>query len=248
MRLSIALTLLTTRLAFASTAPDLWEVGALDPGAAPAKLMALDQAAPALPAAVRPALAFQKMWIQIRAGLSEEIWRPELERMAKLAGEDPCTVGLRELARAWISRLFMRQIDTALLKYYRRQVRFPDSLNDVLGDIPKAAQLDAWGAPWVYKPVAPSQLKLAKQRYDLGTARYPLLSSFKDALKSSPTVPAWKIAIRMVGSSRVLELQSANGKTAALQEGGRLGEIGLLFIGDGWALFADTEHLFTAAF
>ncbi|MDB6153648.1 MAG: hypothetical protein JWL90_2101 [Chthoniobacteraceae bacterium] len=115
----------------------------------------------------------------MRAGLEEGLWLPELERIAKTNGDDSCTAGLRELARAWLSRLAMRQVDAALLKFYRRQVRFPDSLGEATGEILKSLQLDAWGEPWLYKPAAPNHLKLVKQRYQLGTVRYPLLSRLR---------------------------------------------------------------------
>jgi hypothetical protein len=54
--------------------------------------------------------------------------------------------------------------------------------------------------------------------------------------------------LREVSGTKVLEIHTTDGKVAVVQPGGRIGEISLAYIGDGWALFADTEGLFTETF
>jgi hypothetical protein len=54
--------------------------------------------------------------------------------------------------------------------------------------------------------------------------------------------------MREVAGAKAVELRTADGQTAILQPGGRCGEFGVVYIGDGWVLLADTEHLFTVPF
>ena len=116
-------------------------------------------------------------------------------------------------------------------------------------DIPAEAQDDPWGQPWVYKPAVPHGLgKLSKQRYQLGPTRLPNLSPLADAIDPTPKPPAFKLTMREVGGAKAVELRTADGQTAILQAGGRSGEFGVLYIGDGWVLLADTERLFTVPF
>jgi hypothetical protein len=143
----------------------------------------------------------------------------------------------------------MLQIDVALRKYYRKAVTFPDTLAAVKQDIPAEAQDDPWGQPWVYKPAVPHGLgKLSKQRYQLGPTRLPNLSPLADAIDPAPKPPTFKLTMREVGGAKAVELRTADGQTAILQAGGRSGEFGVVYIGDGWVLLADTERLFTVPF
>jgi hypothetical protein len=143
----------------------------------------------------------------------------------------------------------MRDIDKALRKYYRNNVQFPDHLDAVKADIPEVLRVDPWGEPWIYKPTSPQGFaKLQGQRYELGPTRFPHLSNLEEAAKAEPALPGWKIAARDVSGGKALEIRTAEGKVAVVQPGARVGEITLAYIGDGWALFADTEGLFTATF
>ena len=235
--------------AVAGTPPDIWtspKIPAEDPGALFAKL---DQAAAGLPAQLKPAVQFQKTLLQIRAGNNESAWRADLERAARNTAEDGVSVALREFAKYWLARLSVQQIDKALRKYYAEAVRFPDTLAEVKKNIPEATAADPWGQPWVYRPRPPAGLaKLTKQRYQLGPTRWPELSTFAEAVKSAPSARTWKIMLRDMGGNKVLEIRFSDGKSAALQPGGHAADVTLAYIGDGWALFTDTERLFTATF
>jgi hypothetical protein len=128
-------------------------------------------------------------------------------------------------------------------------VQFPDQLDAVKTDIPEALRVDPWGEPWVYRLTAPQGFtKLQGQRYEIGPTRFPHLTDLETAAKNEPVSRGWKIVAREVAGARALEIRTADGKVAVVQPGARIGEVSLAYIGDGWALFTDTERLFTATF
>ena len=230
-------------LALTSTAAPLDFLKATDPAA-------LQDAARELPAPVRPAVEFQKVFLRIRADDPVTGWRAVMAKFATATGDEPMTVALRELARCWEARARMTEIDRALRKYYRTAIRFPDHLTAVERDMPEAIRLDPWGEPWVYAPTAPRGFspKFARQRYQLGPTRWPQLSTVAEALAAKPAAPSWKIIRRAAGGAPALELRSAEGQVAVLQAGGRFAGAVLAHLGEGWALFTDTERLFAVAF
>ncbi|HYR58011.1 MAG TPA: hypothetical protein VEO95_05260, partial [Chthoniobacteraceae bacterium] len=220
-----ALLLAISLTANASPPPGAWSDKITDPAA-------LDKAWHEVPPALRTAVEFQKLLLKIRGGAPVAEWKPQMEKFASAPGDDGVIVALRDVAKIWLARAAMEQIDAALRKFYRKQVRFPDTLAEVQRDIPAEAQRDPWGEAWTFAPAAPKGFAIAKQRYQLGPARLPRLSTLEDAVKSKPAAFAWKITPR----DKALELRGADGKAAILQPGGRAGEIALVFIGDGWAL------------
>jgi hypothetical protein len=202
-----------------------------------------------VPSAVRPAVDFEKLLRKVRLADRTSEWRVEMEKFAKAPGDDPVTVGLRELAKLWLARAMMEEIDGALRKFYRREVRFPDALNIVIQDVPPEAKRDPWGDPWVYKTAAPKGFtKLNNQRYQLGPARYPELSPLHEAAKATPSTRAWKITSHNISGAKAIELRSAKGQVAVVQPGGKFADTTLLYIGEDWALLADTMQLFTLSF
>jgi hypothetical protein len=212
----------------------------------PGDAAALDRAAQTLPAAVRPAVDFEKVLFQVRQGAPVESWRRSMQSYAEYTGGDPVRRGLTELARCWLARAQVAAIDVALRGYYRKHVRFPAQLADVMESVPENARHDPWGEAWVYAPATTGFSKKAAQRYRLGPTRYPQLSTQSEAARrQGPQVSGLKAALRDVGGMRALELRSADGRSAVIQPGGRFGEIGLLYLADSWALLADTERLFT---
>jgi hypothetical protein len=228
---------------FAAPPPAIWSGQVTDPAV-------VDAAWKEVPAPLRPAVELQKLLLKIRHHAPVAEWRAEMEKFANAAGEDGVTTGLRELARCWLARAAMIEMEKPLRKFYAGEVRFPDALSDVAKDLPESARHDPWGEAWAYQPTAPKGFsqKFAKQRYQLGPARYPQLSPLDDALKSADTPHNWKASPREVSGAKALELRSPDGKIAVVQAGGRCADAMLLFVGDGWALLADTERLFPLTF
>ena len=246
LRAAAAAVLLYASLAHAAPPPDIWKNGPVDSATLAAQTAAIDAAEAKLPAPARPAAEFQKVLLQIRSGADIVVWRGEIDRYAKAPGDDGMTASLRELAKCWQARRAMDEIDKVLRKFYGVNVRFPDKLDEV--KIPEAVKADPWGEAWVYKPTTSKTFaKFPKQRYELGPTRYPELSTIKEAMTAT-SARTFKITPRDVGGTRTLEIRTSDGKTGVVQPGAKVGDVSLVFIGDGWALLADTERLFTVAF
>jgi hypothetical protein len=248
IRVAVAAALFTSGIGHAAP-PDIWKNGPVTEATVAIENLAIENGIMQLPALLRPAAEFQKVLLQIRAGADPATWRAPVDRAAQNAGGDSVTVALRELAKCWQARLAEVEIDKALRKFYRMNVRFPDHLDEVRADIPESLRLDPWGQPWIYKTIAPEGFaKLDDQRYELGPTRYPQLTTLATAIKDEPAAPAWKITPREVSGGRALEIRTAAGQVAGVQPGVQIEGTTLAYIADGWALFANTDGLFVQAF
>ena len=238
-----------------ATPLEVWpqQVSVPDKNALKAQTDALDSAAPAMPPSLALAVEFQKLFLRIISGAPSSEWRADVEKFAAPSGQEPVQSALAEISRAWIARIEMAEIDTELRNYYRRNVRFPAVLADVINDIPENLRKDPWGDPWVYKAAAPRGFdNFEAQRYQLGPARLPLLGTLPDAVRHRNfQAPAWTIAPREISGSKALEFRSERSGTAVIttiQEGGRVDDCILIFIGDKWALMAGADQLFAISF
>ncbi|HWB60390.1 MAG TPA: hypothetical protein VG733_12920 [Chthoniobacteraceae bacterium] len=241
--------------AHAATPVDAWpqQVAFLDKNAAKTQEAAVDDAAAALPPELAPAAQFQKLFLEIMSGAPVDTWRGEIEKLAASKSQQPVDLALAEISRAWLARLQMADIDTTLRNYYRRNVRFPATLDEIAAGIPENLRKDPWGDPWVYKLATPQGFTgFEGQRYQLGPARYPHLGNLDDAVRHrSVKQPAWTIALRDIAGSKALEFRSDRAGTAVItviQPGGRVDDCILLYIGDKWALMAGVDQLFAVTF
>ena len=225
----------------AAQPPGLWNQKASDAAA-------LDAAWKTQPPALRPAIDFEILLIRIRAGAPVPEWRDDMLKVAQAPAADGPATAVRELARAWQARLAVEEIErVALRRHYANTVRFPEKLDEVRAQIPEPLRLDPWGEPWVYALHAPQGFgKLTKQRYQLGPARFPNLTPIDRAAKWAASPSGLKLAARDGG--KALEIRLPDGRSGVVQPGARVGEVLLVFVGEGWALLADTERLFTVVF
>ena len=240
----LCLGLLLSRSVAAATLPELWP---LQPN--PAVLSNQLTAARVLPEELIPAVKFQKIFCSILAGAPVAAWRTDLERFIRLPETNPVTLGISETARTWLARVGMQELDGVLREYYRHNVCFPDTLAALGKDWPAALRADPWGQPWVYGTRTPPGFeRQTNQRYQLGPTRYPSLSSLRDAIQNRrPPATAWKITPQAIAGTRSLQFKSATAN-ALIQPGGSVDGNYLLFIGDGWALLAGPDQLFTVTF
>lgn len=236
--------LLLTTAAHAGLPPELWPLQA-DPAAIKPHLAAGKSLAPEL----GPAVEFQRVFCDILAGTPPDKWRGDLAGFLQPATNDVVAQGVAEVARVWLARMRMVEVDAVLKDYYRHHVAFPDTLTPVLKDLPAQLRVDPWGQPWVYSLHAPEGFaRQPNQRYQLGPTRCPLLSGLRDAVKPRPPQPTpWKITASTVGQARAV-LFTTKKTSALIQPGGAVDGNRLLFIGDRWALLAGQDQLFTVGF
>jgi hypothetical protein len=213
---------------------------------------AIDSAASSLPLSLAPAVQFEKLFLRIMSGEAPSSWRGEIEKFASAAEQSPLETGLKNVARAWLARAEMADINIVLRNYYRHHVRFPFTFQEVEADIPENLRKDPWGDAWFYQPRAPWGFEgLTGQRYQLGPSRYPQLGVLADATRDRAAAgPAWQITPQDVAGNKALEFHStrAAASVAVLQPGGRVDDCTLLFIGDRWALMAGIDQLFAVSF
>ncbi|MCX6967410.1 MAG: hypothetical protein NTZ46_06435 [Verrucomicrobia bacterium] len=250
MKTAVALLLLLFCACVAQAAPpDLWPLAAKAPADLKSETAALISTP--IPGELKPAAQFQKLFLKILATTASKVqmieptWVNELRPFIAADREkDPIAHGLAEVARAWLARAQMRQIDVLLHQYYRENVRFPEQFAIVESSVPEALRLDPWGQPWAYKAHAPQGLeKLTGQRYQLGPAHLPDLGP----CHTPAALPGWSLAVRHLGDKRVLEIRTGS-TTATLQPGGKTGVYTLLYLEDRWALLAGPDQLFAVTF
>ena len=231
----------------AGTVPELWPTNtvSLAGNALTARLADLDALAGSLPDKIKPAAQLQKIIFQINAGVAPSVWRADLQKLAAQAAEgDPLALGIRDVARVWLARAQMKEIDAALVQYYTRRVKFPGTLAELGDALPEQIRNDPWGEPWVYTMRPPRGLpKLTDQRYNLGPKKHPNLAR----QKSLPVPVFTKLSLHQIGENKTLEFQWLGG-TAVIQPGGVAAGATLLHIGENWALLAAADRLFAVTF
>ena len=88
----------------------------------------------------------------------------------------PVDAGASSLAKAWLTRLDRERVKAALQFYYRREVRYPRSLDELLAYAPLPKNLapprqDRWGTNWRYTLVGfKSMPGLIDQKYEISAA------------------------------------------------------------------------------
>ncbi len=248
MLLRCLLFLASVGAAFAAAPPAVWEAsGKLAEGELAPALKKVDEAAAPLPTVLTPAVNFQRLLLKIRAGAPVAEWREEVQKFTVEADKSPMAMGLRELAFAWEARARMADLDGVLRKFYRNTVRFPGKLAEA--GVTGTLATDPWSDAWGYSPAKPKGFseKFSSQRYTLAPGKHPQVRSVEDTLAAPSPARNWKPAAREVSGQRVLEFRTMAGSVAT-QAGGKVEDATVLYVGDGWALLADLERLFTVTF
>ena len=231
----------------AATPAEIWP--AKVPDAVDAKVP--EAAAAGVAPELGPAVRFQGAFLRVLAGAPKEEWLPVMRTFAAGKENDPVSVGLREVARAWVARAAMDGISEALDQYYVINVRYPARLSEVEAKLPADAKTDPWGEAWAYQTRSPRGFPNQNgQRYQIGPKRYPDLGTLRAVRGSSKEVkpPAWKLVPKTMASNRALEVSEGGKVVGVITPGGRIEGYSLLYVGEGWALLAGTDQLFTVSF
>lgn len=89
----------------------------------------------------------------------------------------PLESGASYLAKAWLTRIDREKVKAALQFYYRREVRYPRSIDELVAYAPLPKDLrppgrDRWGANWVYALVGFKSLSgLLDQQYEISAQK-----------------------------------------------------------------------------
>jgi hypothetical protein len=204
----------------------------------------------ALPGELTPAFRFQVLYGKILTSAKAPEWRSELARFADSRDTDPVSAGIREVARIWIARAEMEDIDSLLVDYYSRNIRFPKTDADFQKLLPAPLAKDPWGQPWVYSPAIPHGFSavMMGQRYQLSPTGMPGLLSLKDAVKErQPLKITSTVTPKEIAGHHALEFRSPQ-SVSVIEPGGKAENCLLLYVGDHWALLSENDRIFSIPF
>jgi hypothetical protein len=227
----------------ASTPAEIWSQQTPLPQLAPAD-------GQALPGELTPAFNFQLLYRKILSGAKDSEWRSELAQIAASQGSDPISAGIREVARVWLARAEMADIDALLVDYYSRNIRFPKTDADFQKLLPATLATDPWGKPWVYAPTAPHgfSASMMGQRYDLSPTGMSGLQTLKDSVKErKPVTLSSTVNPKDIAGRRALEFRTPH-SVSVIEPGGKAENCLLLYVGDHWALMSGNDRIFSLSF
>lgn len=170
-------------------------------------------------------------------------------------GGTPVEQAARHLARSWVTRIQHDLWVNALQSYYRKEVRYPDRLEEVTAHprLPGADKLplkDAWGRSWRYLPASFNGVEgFRGQKYTLECGSMPPPLTVADALKlpyaEGIQIQAKPVAGGAPGKSAVkLEILEGpgQGKTALGQVGQTVEGITVAHAGSNLVVLNDNLH------
>lgn len=175
-------------------------------------------------------------WHHFRAGREADALRLTEPYLAAPAGA--VNDGARRVALGWLTRLDREKVAAALQGYYRKNVAFPKSLDQLAAGPPRT---DRFGKPWAYQLTGFTKLRgFTDQKYSLQSSVLGDLSETKSAL----AVPyASRIAATPAQITGDAVRFNIPGKGAALLGAGQAaGDLHLAFVGSQFVVVCDFTH------
>lgn len=194
-------------------------------------------------------------WHMMSDGKKEEAARllsPQLN-----GGPDALARGAERVARGWITRLQSERVVDALKYYYRKEVRYPTVLKELVSypGLPGADQLplkDAWGRAWRYRLIGFEGVPgFQDQKYSLesGSIQPPLNPAAALALPYAEQInvhPSRVAGSGAPGDSPVVKLEFLDGANKGQSAIGQLGEevagITVAYAGEFLVVLGDSLH------
>jgi len=201
-----------------------------------------------------PVIRSMEAWHQLHLGKTEEARRlllPQLEAEA-----DALERGAQRLARSWMTRLEREKVVAALQYYYRKEVRYPSRLEELVSfaGMPDAKTLplkDTWGRTWRYRLVGYKGMPgFLDQKYSLGSSSIqPPMDAAKAVLL--PYAKEMNLQPIRVGGGgapgvSVVKLEYTSGPNQGQSAVGQVGEevegFTVAYAGSGLVLLCDSLH------
>jgi hypothetical protein len=178
-------------------------------------------------------------WHGFRAGRVQEALL--LVEPALKAPAGPVTDGARRVALGWMTRLDRDKVVAALQLYYRKEIAYPKTLEQLNSHpkIPAAARppmTDRMGRPWSYRLVSLGKLAgLADQKYVLQSTALGELTELPAAVQApyGSTIQAVPVQVLPpIGETVPVKFKlGGKGGTAVVQVGQATGDLHLAFVG-----------------
>ncbi len=194
-----------------------------------------------------PAARALAAWHSMKAGRLDEA-RRRWEALAAAEATDPAGRAARVMAQRWLTRLDREDVRAALQAYYRRHIRYPDSLKTLaaLREAPRWSPTDRWGQAWRYEAMALKRLGSPAQRYNLQSPVLgrdsDLAAALERQLEGPPLKPATVISAGAGGRSAVRFLAGAAEEPVVLAEGADYKGMTLAYLGRTRVLLSDGDR------
>lgn len=181
-------------------------------------------------------------WHKLRAGRRSEA----LQGMATDATAPAGAVhdGARRIALGWITRVDREQVAAALQVYYRKQVAYPKSLDQLPADA-RPPLNDRFGKPWNYKLTGFAKVPgFADQKYSLQSAALGDTSDFKAAVQLPYAARIAAVPVQILaapGNTQAVKF-NLGGSAAVVGVGQSAGDLYLAFVGAKIVVVCDYTH------
>ena len=188
-------------------------------------------------------------WHHFRAGRNADALRMTEPYLAAPPG--PVTDSARVLAQGWLTRLDREKVAAALQLYYRKEIAYPKTLEQVAKHpkIPADAQppfTDRFGKPWIYRLTGFGKVPgFADQKYALESLALGDLSDLKTALQApyASRIQATPAQVLAAPGNSVAVKFNVPGKGAAVVGVGQaVGDLHLAFVGSQIVVVCDYTH------
>ncbi|MEA3212672.1 MAG: hypothetical protein QOE70_5729 [Chthoniobacter sp.] len=189
-----------------------------------------------------PVVRGLEAWHTLRAGRRAEA----LQLMAAdlTAPPGPVTDGARRLALGWMTRVDREQVAAALQAYYRKQVAYPKSLEQLPQET-RPPLSDRFGKPWTYKLTGFAKLPgFTDQKYSLQSAVLGDVSDFKGAVQLPYAARIVAVPVQVLpapGDTLAVKFNLARG-AAVVGMGQAAGDLYLAYVGTRIVVVCDFTH------
>ena len=143
--------------------------------------------------------------------------------------------GARHLAAGWLTRVDREQVAAALQAYYREQIAYPKTLDQLAGRPRSPPPTDRLGKPWNYKLTGFSKVPgFTDQKYSLQSATLGDVSDFKTAVQlpyASRIVAVPLQVLPAPGNTQAVKF-NLGGSAAVVGVGQAAGDLFLAYVGD----------------
>lgn len=189
-----------------------------------------------------PVVRGLEAWRQLRSDRKPEALQIMTEDLAAPAGV--VNEGARRVALGWMTRLDREQIAAGLQAYYRKQVAYPKSLEQLPAEARQPVN-DRFGKPWNYKLTGFAKVPgFTDQKYSLQSAFLGDTSDFKAAVKlpyAARIVAAPQKVLPAAGNLQQVQFNLA-GRVTVVGVGQAAGDLYLAFVGTKIVVMCDYTH------
>jgi len=195
-----------------------------------------------------PVVRGVEIWHALRVGTKVEA-RQMLEADL-IAPAGSVNDGARRLAQGWLTRLDREQVAAALQGYYRKEIAYPKSLEQLTQLKLTADGMpplhDRFGQPWSYQLTGFGRLPgFTDQKYALRSVTLGETSDFKTAVRMPYAAHIQAVPVQVMsagGGPEAVKFNLGAGGASVISLGQAAGDLHLAFVGARIVVVCDYSH------